>query len=49
MRDQQQPFDNTQGKEAGWEIPIPQIFLNPFLWIAVIAILAWIGYNLWFS
>lgn len=46
---EQQPFDNAQGKEAGWEIRIPALFLNPFFWIAALAIVALIGYNLWFS
>lgn len=41
MKDEQQ--------EVGWEIHIPQIFLNPFLWIAILAVVALIVYNLWFA
>lgn len=40
---------SDQQQEAGWEIPIPELFLNPFFWLAVLAIVVWIGYNLWFS
>lgn len=36
-------------KQPGWEIPIPELFLNPFFWLALLAIVVWIGYNLWFS
>ena len=36
-------------QKAGWKIPIPKLFLNPFFWIAALAIVAFIGYNVWFS
>lgn len=41
-----QPFDNAQGKEAGWEMKVPRFMANPLVWIVVIVIVAFFGYQL---
>jgi len=46
MDSTQQPFDNAQGKEAGWEMKVPKLIGNPLLWIAVVAVVAFGGYQL---
>ena len=40
---------NDKQQEPGWEFSIPGLFLNPLFWLASLAILALIGYNLWFA
>lgn len=36
MMEKQEPLENTQGKEAGWEFTLPGYITNPFTWLLLL-------------
>ena len=38
-------MENTQ-QEAGWEMKVPRFMANPLVWVVVVVIVAFFGYQL---